>query len=55
MTDKTAEQTAAAEQAKLDKLVKPTKTSKAEVPANVVVSELAHGSVLFNALAIKGE
>ena len=54
MTDKTAEQTAA-EQAKLDKLVKPTKTTKAEVPANVIVSELAHGSVLFNALAIKGE
>jgi hypothetical protein len=51
MTDKI--DPTAAEQAKLEKLVKPTRTAKAEVPANVQVTELAHGSVLYNALPVK--
>ncbi|MGO1069491.1 hypothetical protein [Lysobacter sp. CA199] len=49
MTDKTESTT----DAKLEALVKPTKTAKAELPANVVKTELAHGTVLLNATAVE--
>ena len=55
MTEKTesaeATSTAAATEAKLEKVTKPNRTAKPELPANVVRTELAHGTVLFNALA----
>ncbi|WP_408953181.1 hypothetical protein [Lysobacter sp. Hz 25] len=49
MTDKTE----STPDAKLETLVKPTKTAKSELPANVIKTELAHGTVLLNAVAIE--
>jgi len=54
MSDKTdtpaTDESTASAPAKAEKQVKANKTAKPEMPANVVVTELAHGSVLFNAL-----
>lgn len=44
--------TSAADQAKLDKITKPTKTTKPELPANVIETVLADGTVILNAVAL---
>lgn len=45
--------TQAEQNEKLDKLTKPTKTTQPEHPANVVVTKLDNGTVIFNAVATK--
>ncbi len=37
---------------KVEKLVKPTKTTNPELPANVVVTTLDNGTVIYNAVAL---